>query len=268
MTSCRYCPCSRGRFAVARRRSLLRIDRAGTVRSTLDGRVVEDPLDQPAGRDHVVERANRSVEPEMDSRDRGRVQRLDVDQGPASRCRMCPGIRPRTRSNGTARTTKSAAIASPVRKTTPLIAPSSSASMALTPVVRRTVTSWSRSQRCQPGSVKLTQRNQGNLRLKARPVPQEPVQEHLAGVTDIHLFEPLIQGRDEHGGPEQVDRSAALAVPEQPVGERLARPVVARDGQRCQAVRNPQLVAGAQESGRQKTAGQVERGRPGPRPKS
>ena len=78
----------------------------------------------------------------------------------------------------------------------------------------------------QPSSVELTQRNQGNLRLKPRPVPQEPVQEDLTGVTDIHLFEPLIQGRDEHGSPEQVDGAEALAVPQQPVGERLAGPVI------------------------------------------
>ena len=79
--------------------------------------------------------------------------------------------------------------------------------MALTPVVRRTVTSWSREPARQPSSIELTQGNQGNLRLKPRPVPQEPVQENLTGVTDIHLFEPLIQGRDEHRSPEQVDRA-------------------------------------------------------------
>ena len=178
---------------------------------------------------------------------------------------MRSGIRPRTRSNGTARTTKSAAICSPVRKTTPLIAPSSSTSMPLTPVVRRTVDVMVAEPALQPGSIELTQGNQGNLRLKARPVPQEPVQENLTGVTDIHLFEPLIEGRDEHGSPEQVDGpdgsgGAAAA------SRRTTRP--AWSSRRMARTARPYatriLSPARQEPGRQKTAGQMERGRPGP----
>ena len=118
-----------------------------------------------------------------------------------------------------------------------------------------------RSRACQPGSVgKLAEGNQRNLRLKPRSVPQEPVQENLACVTDVHLLEPLIQRRDEHGDPEQVDGAEALAVSQQPVGERLAGSFIASSCRAATAirVRTRTLVAGAQEPGRQKTARQGE----------
>ena len=95
----------------------------------------------------------------------------------------------------------------------------------------------------EPGPVKLTQRNQGNFRLKPGPVPQKPIQENLASVADVHLLETLVQGGDEHGCPEQVDRAQALAMSPQPVGKRFARPVVARAGQKRQAKSHAQLVA-------------------------
>ena len=48
--------------------------------AALDRRVVEDPLDQPTDRHHVVERADRPVEPEVDPRDRRGPQRLQPRQ--------------------------------------------------------------------------------------------------------------------------------------------------------------------------------------------
>jgi len=64
--------------------------------------------------------------------------------------------------------------------------------------------------------------------------------------------------------PRKVDGAEALAVSRQPVGERLARPVVVSPGQAGQAIRHMELVARAQEAGTQETSGQVKRGWPGP----
>ena len=59
--------------------------RTAGAAAALDGRVVEDPLDQPARRHHVVERADRTVEPEVDAGDRRGTQ--------ARRAPRAPGIR-------------------------------------------------------------------------------------------------------------------------------------------------------------------------------
>ena len=40
----------------------------------------------------------------------------------------------------------------------------------------------------QARAVQLTQWNQGELHLKPGPVPQEPIDEHLAGMAEVHLL--------------------------------------------------------------------------------
>jgi hypothetical protein len=79
-------------------------------------------------------------------------------------------------------------------------------------------------------------------------------------VADIHLIEPLVQGRDQHRRPEKVDGAEALAVSQQPVGKRLARSLVVSPGQAGQAIRHKKLVARTQEVGTQEAAGQMKRG--------
>ena len=75
----------------------------------------------------------------------------------------------------------------------------------------------------EPGAVELAQRDERDLHLESVAVAEEAVEEHLARVADVHLLEPLVQGRDEHRRPVEVHRPGRLAVAEQPVGERLAR---------------------------------------------
>ncbi len=107
-----------------------------------------------------------------------------------------PGIRRRTvsgnslatRSNGAATITESAGTNSPDRSMTPATAlvallhgdrPDSGGQADLHPV------------RLEPGfeaaAVKLAERDQGDLHPVAVAVPQEAVDEDLAGVADVHL---------------------------------------------------------------------------------
>ena len=81
----------------------------------------------------------------------------------------------------------------------------------------------------QARAVELAQGNQGKLHLKPGPGAQEPIDEDLAGMAEIHLVEPFVQGRDQHGGPEQVDRASTLPMPAA-ASRRTIRPA-ARRGQ-------------------------------------
>src|SRR5207248_9836605 len=121
----------------------------------------------------------------------------------------------------------------------------------------------------QPRAVELAQGDQRQLQLESRPVAEEAVEEDLAGMPDVHLVETLVQGRDQDGSPEQVDGSEALAVAQEPIGERLAGAVLTVPGQASQAIGHAQLVAQTQESRRQEAAGQMERSRreAGPEPR-
>ncbi len=241
MTSCRYWPVALAPAPESRHPATAGCAAAAGGVRALDGRVVEHPLDQSARSDHVVERADRPVEPEMDAGDGRCPQGVEMGQG-RQPIAHASGIRPRTRSNGTASTTKSAAMRLARAQ---VHAAHRAIVIELDRADARRQTDGDvvvAQPALQPSSVELAQRNQGNLRLKPRPVPQEPVEENLASVADVHLLEPLVQGRDEHGCPEQVDRARALPVSQQPVGKRLARPVIARAGQTRQAVSHAHLV--------------------------
>ena len=89
----------------------------------------------------------------------------------------------------------------------------------------RTSTPLSASQRSSRRAVELAERDERQLHLVAVAVAEEAVEEDLAGVADVHPVEPLVQGRDEHRGPVPLDRPVGLAVPAEPVVERLAGPV-------------------------------------------
>ncbi len=91
----------------------------------------------------------------------------------------------------------------------------------------RTFTPLSASQRLEPRPVQLAERDERQLHLVALAVAEEAVDEHLAGVADVHPVEPLVQGRDEHRGPVPLDRPIGLPVAAEP-GLRTARP--ARSG--------------------------------------
>ncbi len=117
----------------------------------------------------------------------------------------------------------------------------------------------------EPRSVELPQRHQRDLQPEPVAVAEEAVDEDLARVADVHLLDPLVQGRDEHGGPVQVDRPHRLAVAEQPVGERLAGAVAERRAEARQPEGHAEPVAPAQVVGPQEAAGQVERGGQGAR---
>ncbi len=116
-------------------------------RPPLDGRVVEDPLDQPADRDHMLVRADRPVEPEVDPGDRRRLH--------ANRARRSAGIRSQNCRREQSRDAVERdgehdeigvdrlARAEPDAREVP----SSSSSTGFTPVVRRTSTPCSASQR-------------------------------------------------------------------------------------------------------------------------
>ena len=43
---------------------------------------------------------------------------------------------------------------------------------------------------------------------------QKPIEKDLAGVADIHLLDPFVQGRDEYRRPVATDRARGLAVAE------------------------------------------------------
>src|SRR5208283_1484146 len=121
----------------------------------------------------------------------------------------------------------------------------------------------------QARAVELTQWDRGEFHLKPGPGAQESIDEYLAGMAKIHLVELFVKGRDQHGGPEQVDRASTLPMPAQPVGERFARPLVGAERQAGQAVADPQLISPVQVTGAQETLGQVERSgtQSGPEPR-
>ena len=116
----------------------------------------------------------------------------------------------------------------------------------------------------QARAVELAQGDQREFHLEPGPGAQEAVDEDLAGMADVHLVEPLVEGRDQHGGPEQVDRPSTLAdAGSSQSANDLARPVVAAERQAGQAVADPQLVSPVQVAGGQETlrSGGTERGR-------
>src|SRR5262249_62041056 len=109
----------------------------------------------------------------------------------------------------------------------------------------------------QPCAVELPERDGRDLHAVPVAVGQEGVEEDLACVADVHLLGKLVQGGDEHRGPEAVDRAGRLAVPPEPGGEGLARPLVLAGAEPRQAVGDADLLMPTQESGSKEAAGQV-----------
>ena len=178
--------------------------------------------------------------------------------GPGGRA----GRKPVIRSNGAARTTKSAATSSPSRSRRPVRWPSGSVSTVRTPVVRRTSTPCSASQ-LQPRPVDLAQGGGGDLHPVAVAVAEEAVEEDLPGVADVHPVEPLVERRDQDGAPVAVDGPVGLAVPAEPALHRLARPVPARGPEPGQAVGDPDPLGPGQVIGPEEAPGEMEGRGPG-----
>ena len=166
--------------------------------------MVEHPLDQTARRDDVVERADRPVKPEVDARYRCGLHGVEIGKG---------------RKAVVQRIGDKAAHAVEGDRQDHEVGGDRLARAEGHPADRPIVVRFDRADpgrqpdrdamiaqpAVQPRAVELAQRDQRQLQLEPRPVAEEAIKEDLAGVADVHLVEPLVQGRDEDGGPEQVD---------------------------------------------------------------
>ena len=173
---------------------------------------------------HVLQRADRPVEPEVDPGDRRGTEKLvDSREG-----RPHPGspVVGDESANPIEGDGQDQEVGGDLPRRSGGSPPSGpSGAMVRTPVVSRTSIPCSSEPGFEPGAVESAQRDQGDLHLESVAVAEKPVEEHLAGVAHVHLVEPLVQGRDEDGRPVAVLSSGPSArAMEQPVGKRLARP--------------------------------------------
>ena len=222
--------------------------------------MVEHPLHEPSGQHDVIERTDRSVEPEMNAGDRRGSQEVEVFKLGNAACRNLgqepPDAierdrkRPRSRPEAIRR---SAGLRPGVRLPR-------SRSIERTPVVERTVHIVVAQPFLQTRSVEVAERNQGQFHLETGPRAQEAVDEDLACMADVHLLEPLVEGGDQDGRPEQIDRPRALVMPAQPLGERFARPFVPRESQAGKAVANAKPVPQGEVVRLEKAPRQMKRG--------
>ena len=68
-------------------------------------------------------------------------------------------------------------------------------------------------------SVETAKRDLGQFQLKATPVPQETVDEHLARVAQTDALGTLVQGAGEDDTPEALDSAWRLVIVFEPIGE-------------------------------------------------
>src|SRR4051812_27090809 len=100
----------------------------------------------------------------------------------------------------------------------------------------------------------------------ARSSSRDSLEEDLAGVADVHLLQAFVERRYEDGGPVQVDRPYGLAMPQEPIGERLSRTVITARTEAGEPVGDAELVGPAQIIGAEEAGAEVERGGQGARP--
>ncbi|GAC1466348.1 MAG: hypothetical protein NVSMB9_06780 [Isosphaeraceae bacterium] len=73
----------------------------------------------------------------------------------------------------------------------------------------------------------------------------------------VHLFQALVQGRDENWPPVTFNRPLGLSISTEPGPERFSGPIVVIRPKSHETIRDSCLVDRAKEAGKQKADGQV-----------